>query len=212
MDCHVGSCPESHTTQRVVLTGGPGGGKTAILELIRVSSCTHVRVLPEAAGVVFGGGFPREDGVEQGRAAQRAIFQVQRELEAIGEADNAAVVLCDRGTVDGAAYWPGDVADLWPAVHSDLDSELARYATVIHVRTPPATMGYNRTGLRTETVETAGAIDARIGNLWASHPRVVTIEPQRDFLAKAEAALVVVRSLLPACCQDHVPSSPTKVA
>ena len=33
--------------RRVVLTGGPGAGKTAALEMIKQSFCEHVRVLPE---------------------------------------------------------------------------------------------------------------------------------------------------------------------
>jgi adenylate kinase len=37
-----------HERRRVVLTGGPGAGKTALLELIRQSFCSHVKVLPEA--------------------------------------------------------------------------------------------------------------------------------------------------------------------
>lgn len=59
--------------------GGPGAGKTALLELIRQSFCSHVKILPEAAGIVFGGGFPRESEPTCRRAAQRAIFHVQRE-------------------------------------------------------------------------------------------------------------------------------------
>jgi hypothetical protein len=47
-------CAAVHVRRRVVLTGGPGAGKTALLELIRQSFCSHVRVLPEAAVVVFG--------------------------------------------------------------------------------------------------------------------------------------------------------------
>jgi nucleoside-triphosphatase THEP1 len=43
--------------RRVVLTGGPGGGKTAVLELVQRTLCEHVKVLPEAAGMVFRGGF-----------------------------------------------------------------------------------------------------------------------------------------------------------
>jgi hypothetical protein len=82
-----------------VLTGGPGAGKTAVLELIRQQFCSHVQILPEAAGIVLGGGFPRTGSAELRRAAQRAIFFVQRELENIGDADDAAIVLCDRGTV-----------------------------------------------------------------------------------------------------------------
>ena len=34
-------------------------------------------------------------------------------------------VLCDRGTVDGAAYWPGP-DDLWSAVVTTLSVELQR--------------------------------------------------------------------------------------
>ena len=67
--------------RRVVLTGGPGAGKTAVLELIRLFFCVHVRTLPEAAGIVFGGGFPRSDRQVLRQAAQRAIYHVQRELE-----------------------------------------------------------------------------------------------------------------------------------
>ena len=98
---------EHFRARRVVainLMGSPGAGKTALLELIRQSFCSHVKVLPESAGIVFGGGFPREGDPACRRAAQRAIFFVQRELEAIGDVHNPAIVLCDRGTVDGLAY------------------------------------------------------------------------------------------------------------
>ena len=74
-------CSEPHQRKRIVLTGGPGAGKTAVLELIRQSFCKHVKVLPEAASIIFGGGFPRTKGVLVRQAAQRAIFYVQRELE-----------------------------------------------------------------------------------------------------------------------------------
>lgn len=97
-------CAEVHERRRVGLTGGPGAGKTALLELIRQSFCAHVKVLPESASIIFGGGFPREDDDSCRRAAQRAIFHVQRELESTGDSHNPAIVLCDRGTVDGLAY------------------------------------------------------------------------------------------------------------
>ncbi len=54
------SCAHSRTgCQLVVLTGGPGAGKTAILEILRRSLCPCVAVLPEAASILFGGGFWR---------------------------------------------------------------------------------------------------------------------------------------------------------
>src|SRR5262245_41814414 len=102
------ACSKTHPTKLVVLTGGPGAGKTAILELIKHHGCEHVVVLPEAATIVFRGGFPRGVSEPARRAAQRAIFHVQRELEQLAlEEGRGAVALCDRGTIDGLAYWPG---------------------------------------------------------------------------------------------------------
>lgn len=158
-------CTDHHEPRRVVLTGGPGAGKTAVLELIRQSFCQHVHVLPESAGIVFGGGFPRGTDSNVRRAAQRAIFFVQRELEAAADGSNAAVVLCDRGTVDGSAYWPGPL-DLWSSVGTTLPEQLDRYYAVIHLRTPASDQGYDHTNaLRVESAAEAMAIDARIGRL-----------------------------------------------
>ena len=81
-------CTERHVPRRLVLTGGSGAGKTAALELIRRASfCDHVQILPEAAGIVFGGGFPRRRDIAGRKASQRAIFDVQRELEEILRAE-----------------------------------------------------------------------------------------------------------------------------
>ena len=199
------ACTDVHKPRRVVLTGGPGAGKTALLELIRQSFCSHVKVLPEAAGVVFGGGFPREDDPTCRRAAQRAIFYVQRELENAGDSHNPAIVLCDRGTVDGLAYWPGPSEEYWSSLGATLETELGRYDAVIHLRTPPAEQGYNnRNPLRTESATAAAEIDARILQAWERHPRRFVVESSAVFLDKAERAIEIVRGELPDCCRRHV--------
>jgi predicted ATPase len=198
------ACKDPHDWRRVVLTGGPGAGKTAVLELIRQSFCVHVKVLPEAAGIVFGGGFPRDRDAGAWRAAQRAIFFVQRELEATADAAHPAIVLCDRGTVDGAAYWPGP-GDLWSSVGTSLDEQLRRYHAVIHLRTPPTGQGYNHQNpLRIESSEEAAAIDERIAAAWVRHPRRFTVEADPDFLDKARRALSILREQMPECCRGHV--------
>ena len=59
-------------------------------------------------------------------------------------------MLCDRGTVDGLAYWPGPES-FWDHVATTLEQQLARYDAVIHLRTPSAANGYNQSNpLRTE--------------------------------------------------------------
>jgi predicted ATPase len=195
------TCTRVHSPRRIVVTGGPGAGKTALLELIRHALCRHVRILSESAGVVFGGGFPREDDRPCREAAQRAIYYVQRELEVIGDTHNPAIVLCDRGTVDGVAYWPGPAADFWSSLGTDAQAELDRYDAVIHLRTPPPGRGYNhRNPLRTESPAAAAEIDARILEAWAAHPRRHVIESSPRFLDKASRAIEVLHDELPECC------------
>jgi hypothetical protein len=198
------ACSEPHERRRIVLTGGPGAGKTAVLELIRQYFCVHVRVLPEAAGIVFGGGFPRDQSVDVRRAAQRAIFYVQCELELAAEAENPAIVLCDRGSVDGVAYWPGP-GDIWSAVGTRLDEQLRRYDAVIHLRTPTLDAGYNhRNPLRIESAAEAATIDARIATGGQLHPRRFVVEASVDFLSKAARALEILRREMPECCRRHI--------
>ncbi|HUJ58243.1 MAG TPA: AAA family ATPase [Kofleriaceae bacterium] len=194
---------QTWNARRIALTGGPGAGKTAVLELVRRLLCEHVRVLPEAASIVFGGGFPRGPAAALRRAEQRAIFYVQRELEASVVDDPLAIVLCDRGTVDCGAYWPGP-GELWPEVGTTLDEQLARYHAVIHLRTPRT--GYDHSNpLRIESRAQAHAIDERIAALWARHPRRFEVRAEADFLAKAAHAIQILRDELPEGCREHLP-------
>lgn len=198
-------CSAEHEPRRVVLTGGPGAGKTAVLEMVRWAMCRHVRVLPEAAGMVFGGGFPREEDVVSRQAAQRAIYHVQRELEVVGALHNPAIVLCDRGTVDGLAYWPGDLAEFWASTGTTLEAELDRYASVIHLRTPGEDQGYNnRNPLRTESAAAAAEVDARIVEMWSRHPRRHLVEATGGFLDKALVSLHILQDELPDCCSHDL--------
>jgi predicted ATPase len=189
----------------VVLTGGPGGGKTAVLEVVRRAFCEHVVVLPEAATVLFGGGFPRHETEPGLRAAQDAIFHVQRSMETMSQEEGrAAIALCDRGTLDGLAYWPAGIDAACAALGIHREQELARYQAVVHLRTPSAELGYNHSNpVRRESAAQAAELDARILDAWAGHPRRVVIESAEDFLRKLGRAVEAIRGEVPACCRAH---------
>lgn len=194
--------PAAQSPRFVVVTGGPGAGKTAVLELARRVLCSHVAVLPEAAGIVYGGGFPRRADGPARRAAQRSIFHVQVELERMTREEAPHdVVLCDRGTVDGLAYWPDAPAEYWRDLGTTHAAELARYAAVIHLAVPPAPR-YRKNGLRIESAEEAARIDERIGWAWREHPRVLHVASTDEFLTKASHVIARMRAELPACCRD----------
>jgi predicted ATPase len=196
----------AHRTRLIVLTGGPSAGKSAVLETLLRSLCRHLAVLPESASIVFGGGFPRHATDAGRRAAQRAIYHVQREVERlVVEEGEVAIALCDRGTLDGLAYWPDADAAWLSAMGTTLDTELSRYSAVVHLRTPNAGQGYDTSNaLRIESVTEAIAIDAKIAAAWSAHPRRFVVESSDDFLVKAARAVEIVRAELPDCCRRHV--------
>jgi len=192
-----------HHAKLIVLTGGPGGGKTAIPEMARRYFCHHVVLLPEAAGIVFGGGFPRLDSPAGRRAAQRTIYRVQLEMEGLALRDpGVAMVICDRGTIDGLAYWPGDRERFFEEFGGSLEQEMARYATVIHVATPGSSAQYHRNAVRHESLRQAREIDSRIQRIWQGHPRQIQVGAEADFVEKAAHAIELMRNEVPPCCRQ----------
>jgi hypothetical protein len=176
-----------------------------VLEVVRRAFCEHIAILPETATVLFGGGFPRHDSEPGRRAAQNAIFHVQRSMEAMfREEARAAVTLCDRGTLDGLAYWPGGIEAACVALGIGREAELARYQAVIHLRTPSAERGYNHSNpVRRESAAEANALDERILAAWNGHPRRIVVESEQDFLRKLARAVDAIRCEVPPCCRAH---------
>ena len=193
---------DAHEPKFIVMTGGPSAGKTRLLELIRGRLCRHVGLLPEAASVVFGGGFPRRTTPAARRAAQRAIFHVQDELERIVIDERSfGIVLCDRGTLDGLAYWPHDDESFFAELHTTRDAELRRYAAVLYLRTPHASDYDGTNPLRIESPAEAAILDDLIVDVaWHGHPHRVIVDAAASFEEKAEIAIAAIRAELPPCC------------
>jgi len=178
---------------RVVLTGGPGGGKTTAADLYRREIGEGVVIVPEAATLLYMGGFPRHGESEVMRATQRAIYHVQKNLEDAHYANyRHRVLLCDRGTVDGAAYWPGNnTDDFFAHLGTTLEAELARYDAVIFFETA-AVGGISIEGgnpTRTESLEAACELDKRLRALWSKHPNFVFVPHNASFIRKVNAGL-----------------------
>jgi len=186
-------------TMRIVLTGGPGGGKTTAADLLRRELGERVVVVPEAATMLFAGGFPRLDDLEARKATQMAIYHVQRGAEDVIAAQYPdRVLLCDRGTVDGAAYWPNDVDHFFESVASSIEAELARYDAVVFFETA-AVGGIDIEGgnpTRTENLPEAVALDRVLQELWSQHPHFLLIRHQQSFFTKLTQAHHAVIALL----------------
>ena len=183
---------------RIVLTGGPGGGKTTAADLFRREIGSRVVIVPEAATILFQGGFPRCRKPDPRRIVQTAIFHVQRHLEDVQAAlYPGRTLLCDRGTVDGAAYWPGDATAYFKAVGTTLKEELKRYDVVIFFETA-AVGGSSIEGgnpIREESQEEAVELDAKLRALWSRHPRFIFVPHNPSFFKKISFGLAALESI-----------------
>src|SRR5436190_23052128 len=115
--------------KRIVLTGGPGAGKTVVASRIARADDRFVLV-PEAATQVYDALQTRWDklDIEGRRDVQRKIFHLQAEQEdRIAHLHPQKILLLDRGTIDGAAYWPAGPDDYWCALGTHLTDQLRRY-------------------------------------------------------------------------------------
>lgn len=177
---------------RVVLTGGPGGGKTTAADLYRREIGEDVVIVPEAATLLYMGGFPRKGIMEARKATQRAIYQVQKNLEDAQSAQyKSRILLCDRGTVDGAVYWPGNPLEFFTHVETTLEKELNRYDAVIFFETA-AVGGVSIEGgnpARVETLEEALVLDKKLKELWSKHEHFVFVPHNSSFIKKINSGL-----------------------
>jgi predicted ATPase len=186
-------------TCRIVVTGGPGGGKTTAADFFRREIGDSVVVVPEAATMLFGGGFPRSEERMARKAAQRAIFAVQRQLEEVQTARYPGrVLICDRGTIDGAAYWPGGTEGFFDAMNTTIENELGRYDAVVFFET--AAVGgldiENSNPCRIEDQAQAVALDGVLRGLWSQHPRFVLVPHDVSFFEKIGAGLRAIQNVV----------------
>lgn len=196
----------SEQTLRIALTGGPGGGKTTAADLLRREFSDRVALVPETATMLFTGGFPRVAEPEAVRATQTAIYHVQRHLEEVQAARfPGQILLCDRGTVDGAAYWPQEPAGFFAALGTTLERELARYHHVIFFETA-AVGGHSIASgnpARIESEAAAVALDHGLRLLWQQHPRFHFVPHGPSFLAKITTGLHTLTEILAGARNHH---------
>jgi predicted ATPase len=185
---------------RIVVTGGPGAGKTSVWRELAKTHGERVVAVPEVATLLFQHVFPPVANVAERRAVQRAIFEVQRNLETVHDTRRVEgqALLCDRGVPDGAGYWPEGPGAFFGAMQTDWRSEILRYDAVLFLETAAAG-GYSiaaGNAIRTETLETAIRVDAQLRAVGANHPNCVFVPHEREFAAKVARGSSVLRAWL----------------
>jgi len=198
---------------KIVLTGGPCGGKTT--SLARLSSFLRERgfevmTVPEAFSLLVSNGMSLEyflvDGFEP--VVQGSVMDVQRHLEdafekVLRSTGKPGVLLCDRGLMDGAAYCSREQWDTVLAsrdVSSICDIREGRYHAVFHLVTAAegaeAYYTLENNLVRTETPEVARKLDKLTREAWVGHPRLHVLDNSTDFEGKLQRMVATTAKLV----------------
>jgi predicted ATPase len=199
------------TIIRVVLTGGPCGGKTSALRALKdalVSRGLAAYAVPEMPTLVITAGipYPGTDNPELLLEFEVGLARAQLSLETIIEdlaqararalkTSGPIVLLLDRSLLDMRGYMSEDV---WTRVLSRLSVDEAVYRSgiqlVLHLQTTAegamAAYSCSNNAARSETAAEAREADAAVWRAYDKHPKRVLVlnPPDGGFPEKLKAA------------------------
>jgi predicted ATPase len=189
---------------RIVLTGGPGSGKTVITAALACSDSSRFILVSEAATQVYqqlGTRWDRLD-LEGRRDVQRRIYHLQRAQEERLSAQHPdKTLLLDRGTVDGATYWPEGPEAYWQDLGTTLGAQLDRYQAVIWMQSCAALPGlYDgdfSNPCRFEDGAGAMAAGQSLLDLWSAHPNLHQVRAYPQLSEKIQAVRTLLNLVAP---------------
>jgi len=189
----------------IVLTGGPGGGKTTLIDELSRDPAWAGRfaALPEAIFTL------RNVNISpQEKLFQRVMVQMQVAMEdglaRALESNDRRIILCHRGSLDPLAYWLDrgwSEEEFFEYTETSQEAHYGRYAAVIHLVTAAdgAILYYKKypQAHRPETPQQAIHLDRLLQQVWSEHPRYFRIDNDGcDWSSKARKTREILAQLL----------------
>ncbi|MDO4612257.1 MAG: ATP-binding protein [Candidatus Saccharibacteria bacterium] len=193
--------------KKIVLTGGPSGGKTTMLPILAkyfTNKGYDVAIVPEAATILLCNGIvlSEDNSVE----VQIAISNIQMMLEdnfvAASSKSQKMIVLCDRGVGDNQAYCSKEDWDKVLSTINKTNSSInARYDGIIHLTTAAygAVDHYrkeNEAGFVRDPLTVARELDDKVFLAWKNHEKHFVVDNSTDFSGKIAKTISIIESLL----------------
>ncbi len=188
---------------KIVLSGGPGGGKSKSLKRLIVALKKYgYTVYPvfEAAEQILNNGFDRSVSVYEFQK-NIALNQIEQEklLENLINENEKAVIICDRGLMDARVYLNDDDFKNFKNELGLTDIDLRdRYDAVFHLDSTSNhdSVEYLMEGIRIEAENEARDINERSLRAWCGNPHYRFIPVQDSFEEKFALLFKEVKSFL----------------
>ncbi|MDO4796812.1 MAG: AAA family ATPase [Coriobacteriales bacterium] len=185
------------SVSKIVITGGPCGGKTTALSRIQ-RDLSHlgytVLIVPETATALISGGVaPWTCGTNEDYQKCQMLLQLQKERifeQAAATMDaNKILIVCDRGELDNRVYMSDEefarvLSYLGKSKAELRDSYDAVFHLVTAAKGAEEFYSLENNEARTETAEEAAAMDDKFIAAWTGHPYLRVIDNSCDFEEK----------------------------
>lgn len=210
MSTHVGS-----HIPRLVVTGGPCGGKTQVLGALLQEYQNRVLIVPEAATWLISRGILPDGGehatLEQVLPFQRRVLNKIQELSAAADvwarASGAELIVFDRAELDGMAYLQvNDQRSVFAErLGVDVQAVLQQYDCVLHLGSTvllspeafTAACAADSTTKRLEGPVEALKREQDVRSAWSAHSRRTIVPPHPEGIySKVEVALAMASALM----------------
>ena len=194
---------------KIVITGGPCGGKSTALSKIQEEfeqmGYTVLFVPETATELITGGVAPWTCGTNLDY--QKCQLELQLEKETIFKTAASTMnkekilIVCDRGALDSKAYMSqNDFNETLKYINTNEIELRDNYDAVFHLVTAAkgAETAYtlSNNSARTETIDQARELDEKIISAWTGHPHLRVIDNSTDFKEKINRLLQEIASFL----------------
>lgn len=194
---------------KIVVTGGPCGGKTTGLEWIKnafTEKGYNVLFVPETATELISSGvapWTCSSNVE----FQKCLMRLQLTEESVYEqaagimTNDNVLIVCDRGALCNKAYMTKEeFAQVMESVNSTEDERRESYGAVFHlVSTAKGAEEFYTTSnnsARTESIEEAAALDDALIEAWKDHTYHRIVDNTTGFEEKMQRLIAAISEFL----------------
>ncbi|MCH5303829.1 MAG: AAA family ATPase, partial [Ruminococcus sp.] len=190
-------------TKKIVLSGGPSGGKSKALKRLKAeleSLGYNVYAISESATEILQEGFDRNKSpYEFQKAIAENQLKNEKELENVIKDDEMAVIICDRGLMDCRVYLNDEDFERIKSELNMSDVELRdRYDAVFHLDSTSTdeNVKYKTGEIRTEPRDEAQKINDKSLRAWCGNPHYRFIPVCESFDEKFDILFREIKNFL----------------
>lgn len=187
------------TIKKIVITGGPCGGKSTALEWIKNAfskqGYTVLFASETATDLITGGVAPWTCGTNAEYQCCQLTLQLEKERVFLRAAKSMPkekiLIVCDRGSLDNKAYMTAEeFATVLQEKGLTEEGMLSDYDAVFHLVTAAkgAAEFYTtaNNSARKETAAQAAVLDDKVIEAWSKHPHFYIIDNSTNFQDKMQ--------------------------